>query len=67
MTEQDNKTPPSHNNGPKTPQKPTNLFTLNEQIQRQMLATLVLVNLLLLGSIGALFLKLGWLAILAIF
>ncbi len=50
----------------KTPKPSTILSTKHSRIEDQLLLLMMLCNLLLLGSITALFLKLGWSALLAI-
>lgn len=51
---------------PNTPQIFSQLEKPKSQLEAQILLTLSLANLLLLGSIIALFVKFGWMAILAI-
>lgn len=57
---------PDQKNDPKTPNEPPTIFSGDSALERQLTLTLALVNLLLLGSIGALFIKLGWMAVLAV-
>ena len=63
MTEHDNKTTSSHN-GKETPQTQPKVFST--ALESQLVLLLTLANLLLLTSITALILKLGWMGLLAI-